>query len=83
MVDNIEISVMRFKESGKYHDEIIIQSADLPEIKDSDLCWYLITEEIRKLRIKSGSNLHYLIGYSDVSVFNYYKDDIYPVIIKD
>ena len=78
---NIEITVMRFKESGKFYDEITIESSDLPEI--TELSWYRITEEIRKLRIKSGSDLHYLIGYSDESVLNYSKDDIYPIIIKD
>ena len=78
---NIEINVMRFKESGKFYDEITIESSDLPEI--TELSWYRITEEIRKLRTKSGSDLHYLIGYSDESVLNYSKDDIYPIIIKD
>ena len=78
---NIEITVMRFKESSKYYDEITIESSELPEI--AELSWYRITEEIRKLRIKSGSDLHYLIGYSDESVLNYSKDDVYPIIIKD
>lgn len=81
--NEIEITIMRFKESGKYYDTMIIKLSNIMnKIEEYELCWYLLIEQIRKLRNKCGSDLEWLIGYSDDSVKNYNKDDIYPIILR-
>lgn len=75
------IKIMRFKESGKYYDEFDLPVSSLDSEVDS---WYYVVEEVRNFRLKSDmSELEWLIGYSDESVKNYKKNDIYPVILKD
>lgn len=79
----IEIIVMTFKSSGKYYDTFNIKLSNIMnKNEEHELCWYLIIEQIRKFRRKS-TDLWYLIGYSDDSVKNYAKNDIYPIILKD
>lgn len=79
----IIISVMRFKPSGKYYDNMDIKLSNIMnKIEEYELCWYLIVEQIRKFRKFSGTDLEFLIGYSDDSVKNYPKNDIYPIILR-
>ena len=81
--EGIIISVMRFKQSGKYYDTMDIKLSNIMnKIEEYELCWYWIIEEIRNFRNKSGTDLEFLIGYSDDSVKNYKKDDIYPIILR-
>lgn len=75
-----QLIIMRFKDSGKYYDEFSLKFSDLENDPD---CWYQVIEEVRKYRKLFTSDLWYLIGYSDDSVKNYTKDDIYPIILKD
>ena len=77
----IIICVMRFKPSGKYYDTTEFEFAMDEEI--FKLCWYSIIEEVRKFRNRSGTDLEYLIGYSDNSVKNYTNNDVYPILLKD
>ena len=80
----IEITVMTFKPSGKYYDTTVIKlSGIMNKIEEYELCWYLIVEQIRKFRNRCGTDLEYLIGYSDDSVKNYAKNDVYPILLKD
>lgn len=80
----IEITVMVFKQSGKYYDTFQIKLSNIMnKVEEYEICWYLIVEQIRKFRKRCGSDLEYLIGYSDDSVKNYSKNDIYPIIIKN
>jgi hypothetical protein len=82
--EELEITVMTFKPSSKYYDTIVIRLSDIMnKIEEYELCWYLVVEQIRRFRNRCGTDLEYLIGYSDDSVKNYTKNDIYPIILKD
>lgn len=81
--DGIIVSVMRFKPSGKYYDTMDIKLSNITHIiEEFELCWYVVIEQIRNFRNRSGTDLEFLIGYSDDSVKNYKKDDIYPIILR-
>ena len=80
----LEITVMTFKPSGKYYDTTVIKLSNIMnKVEEYEICWYLIVEQIRRFRNRCGTDLEYLIGYSDDSVKNYAKNDLYPILLKD
>lgn len=82
---DIIVEVQVFKPSGKYADTLSLKFSDLNDkIEQYELCWYLIIEQIRIFRQRTATaGLIYSVGYSDESVKNYYKNDIYPILIND
>ena len=83
-VQELEITVMTFKPSGKYYDTTVIKLSNIMnKVEEYEICWYLIVEQIRRFRNRCGTDLEYLIGYSDDSVKNYTKNDVYPILLKD
>lgn len=81
--EGIIISVMRFKQSGKYYDTMDIKLSNITaRLEEYELCWYSLIELIRKFRNTCDTEIEWLIGYSDDSVKNYKKDDIYPIILR-
>ena len=82
--EGIIVGVMRFKPSGKYYDTMDIKLYNITtRLEEYELCWYVLIEQIRKFRNKCGGDLEFLIGYSDDSVKNYNKNDIYPILLKN